>query len=144
MFQFLLRTLQTVVLCLPLIILFHMPMRLLNNLNSNTHPQTSHAPRGIPGVCSSRGRDHRSQKPCHPEPLFGEGSLPLRWSLSAWAEILRFAQNDMIVDVHTNHSSYRSFHSGFIESIKSIFFARSQPLICFSRSSATCMVGVDS
>lgn len=35
------------------------------------------------------------------------------------------------------HSKLRSFHWGFIDSINAIFFERSQPLICFSRASAT-------
>jgi hypothetical protein len=35
------------------------------------------------------------------------------------------------------HSSLQSFHAGFIVSIRAIFLALSQPLICFSHSHAT-------
>ena len=40
--------------------------------------------------------------------------------------------------------SLKSFHSGFMDSIKAIFFFLSQPLISFSRDIALCMSNPDS
>lgn len=59
----------------------------------------------------------------------------LLWSL------LPFAMTRLC---YTKNSSYKSFHSGFLLLIKSIFLCLEPPLICFSRAMASSMVAYSS
>src|SRR5712691_8700383 len=59
--------------------------------------------------------------------------------LSTTSLVILSAAKDLVLIGHGHapcHSSLKSRQSGLLDSIKATFFARNQPLICFSRARA--------
>src|SRR5260221_14659067 len=87
---------------------------------------------------------------CHPERSEGSRPYDPDWPspielypsviLSAVSRSPELAKGKDLVLIGQDHppcqSSLTSRHSGLMDSIKAIFFARTQPLICFSRARA--------
>src|SRR5208282_3948534 len=65
-------------------------------------------------------------------------ATPLRMTTSGVAPRIRATPDGHACSLGRK-SSAKSLHVGLVESIKAIFFARSQPLICFSRAIAARM-----